>query len=200
MDKYVFVWNCCQPPCEAVSWNTVPVQAATKKVTVSLLVRLWVEMKQSGSHVKGIVVSLLVRLWVEMLIISYIEGTAPRQPPCEAVSWNIVVVNFFRKNIVSLLVRLWVEIPLFLLLFFSFSGQPPCEAVSWNDSVMRGFESHMRSASLWGCELKWLSIISTHPMNLVSLLVRLWVEISRGKSISQSVSSQPPCEAVSWNA
>ena len=89
---------------EMYCWGTVAVVR-----TVSLLVRLWVEMSNTGRYDIINLVSLLVRLWVEMEILLQ---------PTTAGS-------------VSLLVRLWVEI----LLFFP-----------------RSFLAE--SASLWGCELK----------------------------------------------
>ena len=121
----------------------------------------------------------------------------PRQPPCEAVSWN--TWNMCRRvsQEVSLLVRLWVEIfsrfwMALLILSASLWGcelkynsstpsshrlrQPPCEAVSWNERMKADTKEEKRSASLWGCELK---------------LVGQLQEIIVGR--------QPPCEAVSWN-
>ena len=78
----------------------------------------------------------------------------------------------------------------------------------------------MPSASLWGCELKCPCYFSNWYQHRVSLLVRLWVEISFRQekwyplpsaslwgcelkcyrwTVLQSCSGQPPCEAVSWN-
>ena len=100
---------------------------------------------------------------------------------------------------VSLLVRLWVEI--------SYTSLDICPCAP--------------SASLWGCELKcvipfcykpvkirqppceavsWNEIGESHKLNSpVSLLVRLWVEISFPVTLYPYALSQPPCEAVSWN-
>ena len=79
-----------------------------------------------------------------------------RQPPCEAVSWN---ASCFCNSADA-----W--------------SQPPCEAVSWNDLewVVPWWESS--SASLWGCELKFDGSLDSALATLVSLLVRLWVEMS----------------------
>ena len=166
----------CQPPCEAVSWNSFA----------------------------GI-----------------LPAYTDRQPPCEAVSWNTFTNNEDEV----------------------FSCQPPCEAVSWNKASVTRYWKSSRSASLWGCELKYgyrrktvavlcqppceavswnTNIRTTNVMGLVSLLVRLWVEISRlnvsgcMRIVSllvrlwveifntlirfQCSFCQPPCEAVSWNA
>ena len=166
------------------------------EIAVSLLVRLWVEMYHANGNSSSIpsaslwgcelkynylktgtlsfTVSLLVRLWVEML--SSIQNSPFKasaslwgcelkysclsekhlqygQPPCEAVSWN----NMTGVN------------PLWL------TCQPPCEAVSWN--VHGKYRPHSaQSASLWGCELKYMRRVLT-----------------------LTILSQPPCEAVSWN-
>ena len=106
--------------------------------------------------------------------------------------------NGKRRRRVSLLVRLWVEIFL--------------------PSTFPQFKH--RSASLWGCELKYTKYFGDVVPETVSLLVRLWVEIFRTLNASNSFSSaslwgcelkcyesdgirsenrQPPCEAVSWN-
>ena len=79
-------------------------------------------------------VSLLVRLWVEIM----------------------TLIAFCNRYLVSLLVRLWVEIVRFCPC--SICGrQPPCEAVSWNAPSRYCWKPVLRSASLWGCELKWYS-------------------------------------------
>ena len=76
------------------------------------------------------------------------------QPPCEAVSWNIISTMCTHRMTVSLLVRLWVEIWKILQQYYRKEGQPPCEAVSWN--------------------------------------------VHHGRTQNKHV-CQPPCEAVSWN-
>ena len=55
-----------------------------------------------------------MRLWVEMQHTQHLSPADLRQPPCEAVSWNI--------NMISTAV--------------SYVGQPPCEAVSWNTTAI----------------------------------------------------------------
>ena len=117
--------------------------------------------------------------------------------------------------------RLWVEMWITGRLWRDQYRQPPCEAVSWNrDPLMQdAFDSP--SASLWGCELKCVLCKTDLLFTVVSLLVRLWVEISvaswRYAVHHRSASlwgcelkcstilchrfniRQPPCEAVSWN-
>ena len=141
------------------------------------------------------------------------------QPLREAVSWNI---HLLRSTVLH-------------------NRQPLREAVSWNITLAGIVISVILSASSWGCELKWFcytkcyflqrqplreavswnaiyAIILSAP--IVSLFVRLWVEISYGKSGTEplwSASSwgcelkylhrkalqvnhrQPLREAVSWN-
>ena len=75
-----------QPPCEAVSWNDISVLFLFFD-SVSLLVRLWVEMHDKPK-------------------LSESQGS---QPPCEAVSWNAKAITKAQNDNVSLLVRLWVE-------------------------------------------------------------------------------------------
>ena len=141
------------------------------------------------------------------------------QPPCEAVSWNIYHISGFSGfgSSASLwgcelkcrtgeksLERLWsaslwgCELKwdyIFSCVFWQ--GQPPCEAVSWN----------------------WIQVMCWHAF-LVSLLVRLWVEMSisfnlmsillsaslwgcelkcKEEALESIDAGQPPCEAVSWN-
>ena len=99
-----------QPPCEAVSWNRKIVFNSSGAL-VSLLVRLWVEISSVKISGKWNMVSLLVRLWVEIVTNFSICSSVVRQPPCEAVSWNVL-------GAVDTLLGLC---------------QPPCEAVSWNN-------------------------------------------------------------------
>ena len=159
----------CQPPCEAVSWNVSSFVGRWVAGVVSLLVRLWVEIWWSYRHnnrknvsllvrlwveiiVKVIgnylaLVSLLVRLWVEIMIRNLLWSVVIRQPPCEAVSWNLWLNVTQCIHVVSLLVRLWVEI-----------------------SVTTATATLKKSASLWGCELKCLqSVCSAPPFPSASL-------------------------------
>ena len=99
------------------------------------------------------------------------------QPPCEAVSWNV-----------SGLSCRWLNL-----------GQPPCEAVSWNQNDFWTVKVFQPSASLWGCELKYSIKNGITRKASVSLLVRLWVEMHCPIVGVWVMSSQPPCEAVSWN-
>ena len=143
---------------------------------VSLLVRLWVEIKMNritswciksaslwGCELKYYfkrtgralgMVSLLVRLWVEILTAYHSEK----------------LLN------VSLLVRLWVEMVEKIMKEYRKKSQPPCEAVSWNEQPKTASQISELSASLWGCKLKYKKNVR-----------------------DCSDACQPPCEAVSWN-
>ena len=209
---------------------------------VSLLVRLWVEMFDYWNIFRLRKVSLLVRLWVEILLPTALKSAVRRQPPCEAVSWNIwfwvcccsstvsLLVRLWVEIIfchhytmlrfVSLLVRLWVEICNLTTIIWNIICQPPCEAVSWN--VIASFLTASKEGQP-PCEaVSWMkSRFRAVCTAMVSLLVRLWVEIASPwllsllwtsaslwgcelkcliQDASLSVSRQPPCEAVSWNA
>ena len=138
--------------------------------SVSLLVRLWVEMELKSRRTNRQMVSLLVRLWVEMPRLSRNFWTDNCQPPREAVSWNCS--------------PLWQGHWLL--------RQPPREAVSWNtyNSSIRYIFSRQppREAVSWNA-----NYIIHLPMCVVSLLVRLWVEILSRLKIAKSSPS-----ASSW--
>ena len=87
-----------QPLREAVSWNAFLLLSSTGFWSVSLFVRLWVEIK------------LVYLIWMEQL----------RQPLREAVSWNNVDETWLRTGDVSLFVRLWVE--MLIAIIFTSSG------------------------------------------------------------------------------
>ena len=166
---------------------------------VSLLVRLWVEMESLFDNYNLDNVSLLVRLWVEILLPTALKSAVRRQPPCEAVSWNIwfwlcccsstvsLLVRLWVEIIfchhytmlrfVSLLVRLWVEICNLTTIIWNIICQPPCEAVSWN--VIASFLTASKE-----CQ---------PPCEAVS-----WNEVQVQSGLY--CHGQPPCEAVSWNA
>ena len=121
-------------------------------------------------------VSLFVRLWVEISLSSYISSGRCCQPLREAVSWNTVEQYTYKgSDLVSLFVRLWVEI-----------------------SRKNATKEPNRSASSWGCELKYLIQCHERWRHQVSLFVRLWVEILQMEKMQLS-SCQPLREAVSWN-
>ena len=166
----------CQPPCEAVSWN-VQGRHCNWRWSVSLLVRLWVEIEigenkliPQGSQPPCEAVS-----WNNAGL--EIEIGKESQPPCEAVSWNIPETPSWKQ----------------------YRSQPPCEAVSWNDSIANGISSISKSASLWGCELKLRCLLHEKPF---AGSASLWgCELKWPDHIRNThPARQPPCEAVSWNA
>ena len=115
-------------------------------------------------------VSLFVRLWVEMTLPRLMANETRCQPLREAVSWNA-----FRAN------------------SFPSVGQ---SASSWGCELKYHFHKTLRlprtSASSWGCELKYEWIGRPCTFCYVSLFVRLWVEINRGRKgiiITMSASS-----------
>ena len=140
-----------------------------------------------------------MRLWVEISIHQFIAYAISRQPPCEAVSWNVL------SDCV-------------LLLLLSSASLWGCELKC---VCVSSSECFFQSASLWGCELKctvrsgaenclivsllvrlWVEIYcdkETGSVALVSLLVRLWVEMWIICYWLMRTTCQPPCEAVSWN-
>ena len=166
---------------------------------VSLLVRLWVEILRTSESLHQYIVSLLVRLWVEILLPTALKSAVRRQPPCEAVSWNIwfwlcccsstvsLLVRLWVEIIfchhytmlrfVSLLVRLWVEICNLTTIIWNIICQPPCEAVSWN--VIASFLTASKEGQ--------------PPCEAVS-----WNEVQVQSGLY--CHGQPPCEAVSWNS
>ena len=121
------------------------------------------------------------------------------QPLREAVSWNDLWHENFHNLSVSLFVRLWVEI----ILLVWFRKRLPWSASSWGcelkyrvETLMRARKSSAsswgcelkyyvdpnesdfaRSASSWGCELKCPTVFCWVCAIIVSLFVRLWVEI-----------------------
>ena len=138
-----------------MSWNVSAWTLAVSAATVSLLVRLWVEILLVQAQISKPFQSAsswgCELKWESVLppVFQY------RQPPREAVSWNLEV----REE---------------ELLFYR---QPPREAVSWNSTNVPVSYDMIKSASSWGCELKWW--ICKQPV---------------------TPTGQPPREAVSWNA
>ena len=164
---------------------------------VSLLVRLWVEMATPLLSRKTSISS--ASLWgCELKYqMSGSGSNFNRQPPCEAVSWNFNPPVHSIRHQVSLLVRLWVEMLSgiaryrlglsaslwgcelkFDCLFAELPliSQPPCEAVSWN--IRHKNKIHRDSVSL--LVRLWVEMSGQQMRDMstkVSLLVRLWVEI-----------------------
>ena len=208
-----------QPLREAVSWNTeiqkrqrilrvslfvrlwVEITIWIRKegdVTVSLFVRLWVEIMNGGNTRMSRPVSLFVRLWVEMDVEIGIYDEFIRQPLREAVSWNnIFMFRLFAAFYQPLREAVSWNKTLFQSIQES-GGQPLREAVSWNnlyDVIAESFIVSLfvrlwveiavdilvppaqKSASSWGCELKFCCISVCDLFCVVSLFVRLWVEI-----------------------
>ena len=143
-----------QPLREAVSWNTATF-ISTDGHYVSLFVRLWVEIIILMLFLKRGIVSLFVRLWVEIPLPRAIEVCT-----LSASSWGCELkylrrIKHGKTYCVSLFVRLWVEI-------FSRQIMNDLLLVSlfvrlWVEIwyVERYIPWECRSASSWGCELKW---------------------------------------------
>ena len=107
-----------QPLREAVSWN----------VFIIILVR-------------PVTVSLFVRLWVEITVEKFSMSDIRCQPLREAVSWNIKGVFSGNWRQVSLFVRLWVEIWHATPYTLRQDRQPLREAVSWNTNNLTAINS-----------------------------------------------------------
>ena len=165
---------------------------------VSLLVRLWVEMSMLiiywlkltsaslwGCELKflrkkgGLQAEWSASLWGCELKSS--QNTAKSQefgqPPCEAVSWNCWDIYQATPDIPS--ASLWgCELTYW---FWSSSGwicrQPPCEAVSWNTYPVLCIVFINCQPP---CEaVSWNIVFRDECRNQsVSLLVRLWVEMT----------------------
>ena len=167
----------CQPLREAVSWNFQTVNKPLNQITVSLFVRLWVEIRKRLTKFTNSVVSLFVRLWVEIFIDSSFHGCVSCQPLREAVSWNTLHFHL---------------LPMMIC-------QPLREAVSWNRERLEAGEPVRMSASSWGCELKYLlpgPVLSLLP-SASSWGCELKYQLLFMKHIC---GGQPLREAVSWNA
>ena len=208
-----------QPPCEAVSWNTNINPWCNRSSLVSLLVRLWVEITGLPKYSESPPSASLWGCELKCNASSW-HTFMTRQPPCEAVSWNMAERNRSAQSrsqppceAVS-----WNDISHFMSDLVT--SQPPCEAVSWNYSIKNGITRKASSASLWGCELKFYNnnwknrnhrqppceAVSWNHLKgkkvkywSVSLLVRLWVEMNEIWILLLHHSRQPSCEAVSWN-
>ena len=102
------------------------------------------------------VVSLFVRLWVEMIRQNTILLILCRQPLREAVSWNTKIVLEV-ENTESQPLReavswnTWNRYDV----YWSSCSQPLREAVSWNKRLSGRWICCFKSASSWGCELKY---------------------------------------------
>ena len=142
------------------------------------------------------------------------------QPPCEAVSWNMIHSGYTKLQRVSLLVRLWVEIhptqnyhekafvSLLVRLWVEI-GINPADSAYWFVSLLvrlwveipssLSFNVVSPSASLWGCELKSFilstNISATWSASLWGCELKWYVSSNH----CNSCGGQPPCEAVSWN-
>ena len=187
-----------QPPCEAVSWNSLN-SSHWCWSPVSLLVRLWVEIyksvggvhctkpsaslwgcelkwKQNQSRVSRQRVSLLVRLWVEIQCLTHPVSLiwSASLWGCE-LKWFPDRLSVYRPVSASL----WgCELKYHSLIqrlkkkrSASLWG---CELKYY---VVRRCYYGISSASLWGCELKCTETVIGCIWRLVSLLVRLWVEM-----------------------
>ena len=117
------------PPCEDVSWKIDGYWYELDE-DVILLVRMWVEKLDLVYSFCVSIVILLVRMWVEKSIRSttlilkrssslwgcelktfacLFSTVRHRHPPCEDVSWKIVMSDELLSHLVILLVRMWVE-------------------------------------------------------------------------------------------
>ena len=145
-------------------------------------------------------VSLFVRLWVEIISIEPMQS--PTRPVSLFVRLWVEITLFFARGFshqVSLFVRLWVEIPRLSRNFWTDNCQPLREAVSWNAAAPYGRFLYMgsqplREAVSWNIEITY-----NVTEQVVSLFVRLWVEILLILVILETNYCQPLREAVSWN-
>ena len=127
----------CQPPREAVSWNILGI-TLVRNTEVSLLVRLWVEISFCNAIFSWSRVSLLVRLWVE--ISSPLTLALPMQS--SASSWGCEL-------------KCQHLIPCHCQLLSASSWGCELKFGLWDRTI-----TQVMSASSWGCELKSLCQLS----------------------------------------
>ena len=128
----IFVRNCCQPPCEAVSWNVEGKFVHEDPDNVSLLARLWVETFPESSGLCQGFVSLLARLWVETYIAvdqCFFLVSSASLRGCELKHDGI---QSSRSASRSASLRGWELKFLHRRCTYVRGRQPPCEAVNWN--------------------------------------------------------------------
>ena len=159
--------------CELKFWWKIKM---SYQQAVSLFVRLWVEI--SFNKCNELLWSCQpLREAVSWNTTAGFKGSDEyRQPLREAVSWNIfTMMMLFRKNCQPLREAVSWNSDLFTALCYP-ACQPLREAVSWN--AFSGFPvfERSKSASSWGCELKY----------------GIW-------RVPVQHRSQPLREAVSWN-
>ena len=141
-----------------------------------------------------------MRLWVEILLAARVIRWLPCQPLREAVSWNIP--RRIKKMSLCSSASSWgCELKCYnFCRKTSVRGQPLREAVSWNtiiSQIVTGMICQpLREAVSWNEEYNK----QRKEQSIVSLFVRLWVEMAWIMSIFLCVSCQPLREAVSWNA
>ena len=209
-----------QPPCEAVSWNVWCIYSIGSDKLVSLLVRLWVEIRYSVCRSRTVASASLwgcelkwckqtnylerwrsASLWgCELKYIPFAGRLCRRGSAslwgCE-LKFNIMVLENSKTG-VSLLVRLWVE------MFYQLN-YAPMSAVSllvrlWVEMLTGKVGGYYHRVSL--LVRLWVEISEASENGLVvkvSLLVRLWVEICGVLTQKTGCPRQPPCVAVSWN-
>ena len=177
-----------------------------EKLSTTIILRtvlsssLWgCELKRyiSRFYINNGIVILLVRMWVENSPESWPHPRSPRHPPCEDVSWKDKRLSAEAVAKVILHVRMWVE--------------------KWICADLH--PATVMSSSMWGCELKIVTVRFWDMVENVILLVRMWVEKllqlfswyfclsssmwgcelkKQGKSAKEIVPCHPPCEDVSW--
>ena len=168
-----FTWSASLWGCE------LKLKTGSRKIGKLQSASLWgceLKFRDNFSIHSVLVVSLLVRLWVEItspdrLYRAYVSASLWG---CELKWSHIHLLSNYTPS-----ASLWgceLKYRAFRPLPF-LTGQPPCEAVSWNASVSPSAPVIKPSASLWGCELKCTETVIGCIWRLVSLLVRLWVEM-----------------------
>ena len=100
-------------------------------------------------------------------------------------------------NLDNIIVRSWIERLVRLSVFTLSRRRPPCEVVNWKGNYNEQTGSSYWSTSLWGRELKDLTV----PLyRLSAVSTSLWGRELKGLSCSScsSVICRPPCEVVNW--
>ena len=192
----------------------------SKRKSVSLFVRLWVEICWISRSLVWKQVSLFVRLWVEMKTQWY-----GRSKVVSASSWGcelkyyVLIPPVLQSASASSWgceLKSWCS-----CCHLACRSQPLREAVSWNNGGKIQYVRYPMSASSWGCELKYPGSVlgeleAGQPLRkavswnkkhdnyyvagpVVSLFVRLWVEIWHATPYTLRQDRQPLREAVSWN-
>ena len=167
---------CCHSLCGSVDWNILIILLG-HILRVTPFVGVWIEIAKIVQLYNEHLVTPFVGVWIEIPRFYPSRPGTPSHSLCGSVDWNKAQRRFWSVEHVTPFVGVWIEMREKAIQYLRTKSLP-----LWECGLKSELDAYRLSAyaslPLWECGLKLSSWITMQSPDLVTPLVRVWIEIA----------------------